>query len=118
MEPEPTSIADLMPPARRPDHNAVAAAFEKRLQAERERAAAAAASAVNSSKTFDSDHEKRQEFRRMVDPGILRPNPRDAALESLQVRTAPVPLESKWIDNTYLRTDASETCGEHHCAPG
>ncbi|KAI0352950.1 hypothetical protein OH77DRAFT_1428070 [Trametes cingulata] len=63
----------------RPDHDAVAAAIERRLQAEREKAAAAAQSS-----TFDGKHEKRQEFRRMIDPGILRPNPRPLALESLQ----------------------------------
>lgn len=33
---------------------------------------------------FDEDHEKRQEFRRMIDPGILRPNARPLALESLR----------------------------------
>ena len=68
----------------RPDHDAVAAAFERRLQAERERAAAAAA-AGSAGGNFDGNHEKRQEFRRMIDPGILRPNPRHIALESLQV---------------------------------
>ena len=66
-----------------PDHDAVAAAIERRLQAEREKAAAAAGSSSNHN--FDNNHEKRQEFRRMIDPGILRPNPRHVALESLQV---------------------------------
>ncbi|KAI0340932.1 hypothetical protein BDW22DRAFT_1485878 [Trametopsis cervina] len=33
---------------------------------------------------FDEDHEARQEFRRMIDPGILRPNARPLALESLK----------------------------------
>ena len=65
----------------RPDHDAVAAAIERRLQAEREKAAAAAQSSM-----FDGKHEKRQEFRRMIDPGILRPNPRPLALEALQVQ--------------------------------
>ncbi|KAI0750812.1 hypothetical protein C8Q80DRAFT_1154022 [Daedaleopsis nitida] len=66
----------------RPDHDTVAAAIERRLQAERERSAAAAA--AGSSAIFDGNHEKRQEFRRMVDPGIMRHNPRHVALESLQ----------------------------------
>ncbi|KAI0638195.1 hypothetical protein C8Q77DRAFT_416722 [Trametes polyzona] len=66
-------------PAARPDHDAVAAAIERRLQAERAKAAAAAQPS-----SFDGKHEKRQEFRRMIDPGILRPNPRPLALESLQ----------------------------------
>lgn len=72
----------------RPDHDAVAAAIERRLQEERERAAAAAASSSNVN--FDGNHEKRQEFRRMIDPGILRPNPRHIALESLQVYPFPI----------------------------
>ncbi|CDO75594.1 hypothetical protein BN946_scf184858.g34 [Trametes cinnabarina] len=68
--------------AARPDHDAVAAAIERRLQAEREKAAADAAAQGLS---FDvRNHEKRQEFRRMIDPGILRPNPRSLALEALQ----------------------------------
>ncbi|KAH9853464.1 hypothetical protein C2E23DRAFT_821546 [Lenzites betulinus] len=66
-------------PAARPDHDAVAAAIERRMQVEREKAAAA----VQPS-SFDGKHERRQEFRRMIDPGILRPNPRPLALESLQ----------------------------------
>ena len=67
----------------RPDQSAMAAAIERRLQAERE---AAQAVQGNQTKSFEGDHERRQEFRRMVDPGILRPNPRHVALESLQVR--------------------------------
>ncbi|OSD04259.1 hypothetical protein PYCCODRAFT_1433642 [Trametes coccinea BRFM310] len=68
--------------AARPDHDAVAAAIERRLQAEREKAAADAAARGSA---FDiRNHEKRQEFRRMIDPGILRPNPRPLALEALQ----------------------------------
>ncbi|KAI0375646.1 hypothetical protein BV20DRAFT_959647 [Pilatotrama ljubarskyi] len=75
-EPQSPSAASA---SARPDHDAVAAAIERRLQAEREKAAASAQSS-----TFDGKHEKRQEFRRMIDPGILRPNPRPLALESLQ----------------------------------
>ncbi|KAI0719546.1 hypothetical protein C8T65DRAFT_635723 [Cerioporus squamosus] len=80
MDPEVNGLGEPQAPgAARPDHDAVAAAFERRLQAEREKAAAAGPSS-----TFDGNHEKRQEFRRMIDPGILRPNPRKLALESLQ----------------------------------
>ena len=90
-----TPIMPGQPAAPRPDHNAVAAAIERRLQAEREHAAAAPAAATTSQSTnFDASHEKRQEFRRMIDPGILRPNPRNVALESLQVRLSSSPCQS------------------------
>jgi len=32
---------------------------------------------------FDANHEKRIEFRRLIDPGIMRPNSKDVALRSL-----------------------------------
>lgn len=35
---------------------------------------------------FDKDHDRRQEFRRLVDPGITRPNSREAAYEAIKVR--------------------------------
>ena len=58
----------------------------KKRKGKKERMREKAAAAASSSKaTFDENHEKRQEFRRMIDPGILRPNPRHVALESLQV---------------------------------
>jgi len=34
---------------------------------------------------FDADHPKRTEFRRLVDPGIMRPNSKAVALRSLHV---------------------------------
>jgi len=34
---------------------------------------------------FDDNHEKRIEFRRLVDPGIMRPNSKEVALRSLHV---------------------------------
>ncbi|OBZ70199.1 hypothetical protein A0H81_10039 [Grifola frondosa] len=61
-----------------PDHSAVAAAVERRIRQEQ------LESPVPHHADFDANHEKRQEFRRMIDPGILRPNPRNVALESLQ----------------------------------
>lgn len=36
-----------------------------------------------------SEHEKRQKFRRMIDPGIMRPNAHDQALRSLKVYALP-----------------------------
>jgi hypothetical protein len=34
---------------------------------------------------FDANHAKRTEFRRLVDPGIMRPNSKEVALRSLRV---------------------------------
>src|SRR5712672_296718 len=34
---------------------------------------------------FDDNHAKRTEFRRLVDPGITRPNSKEVALRSLRV---------------------------------
>jgi len=33
---------------------------------------------------FDKDHERRQEFRRLVDPGITRPNSHEVAYEAIK----------------------------------
>lgn len=37
--------------------------------------------------SFDKDHDRRQEFRRLVDPGITRPNSREVAYEAIKVRS-------------------------------
>jgi hypothetical protein len=34
---------------------------------------------------FDGNHDQRTEFRRLVDPGIMRPNSKEVALRSLRV---------------------------------
>ncbi|KAI0698585.1 hypothetical protein BC835DRAFT_1405325 [Cytidiella melzeri] len=60
----------------------VADAIEAKIRA-REKAEQQA-TASSSYAAFDEDHEKRQEFRRMIDPGILRPNPRPLAVEALK----------------------------------
>ena len=39
---------------------------------------------------FDKDHDRRQEFRRLVDPGITRPNSREVAYEAIKVRSCPL----------------------------
>lgn len=65
-----------------PSASAVAEAFERRLRQQREEQQAAVAGPYAA---FDEDHDKRQEFRRMIDPGILRPNPRPQALEAIKV---------------------------------
>lgn len=64
--------------------NTVADALERRIREQREQQQEQAVP-TTSYAAFDGDHEKRQNFRRMVDPGILRPNARPLALESLKV---------------------------------
>jgi hypothetical protein len=41
---------------------------------------------------FDANHAKRIEFRRLVDPGILRPNSKEVALRSMRVSVDSCPL--------------------------
>ncbi len=69
--------------SRSPVPNTIAEAFERKLREQRIQAAAAAGPTEYSN--FDENHERRQEFRRLIDPGIMRPNPRHIALDSLQV---------------------------------
>lgn len=67
-----------------PNANSLADAIERRLREQRVQPQ------TDKGKTyaaFDEDHEKRQELRRLIDPGILRPNARPLALEALQVRS-------------------------------
>jgi hypothetical protein len=69
----------------------MAAAIERRMREQK------AQQQVQSSAPyvpFDEDHEKRQDFRRMIDPGILRPNPRPVALESLKVNPLRFPSKT------------------------
>jgi hypothetical protein len=40
---------------------------------------------VQDPQPFDANHPKRIEFRRLVDPGIIRPNSKEVALRSLHV---------------------------------
>lgn len=35
------------------------------------------------------EHEKRQMFRRLIDPGIFRPNSKEVAMESLKASSCP-----------------------------
>ncbi|KAH9938143.1 uncharacterized protein B0H18DRAFT_965787 [Fomitopsis serialis] len=64
-----------------PTPSEIAAAIERRVQAERE--AAQANAALRAQREFEETRDTRQEFRRLIDPGILRPNARELALESL-----------------------------------
>lgn len=36
------------------------------------------------------EHEKRQHFRRLIDPGIVRPNSKQVAMDSLKASTLPI----------------------------
>jgi len=60
------------------------AALERRLSPPHSHAQAAAAPPQDP-QPFDANHAKRIEFRRLVDPGIVRPNSKDVALRSLRV---------------------------------
>lgn len=71
----------MLPP---PSADEVAAAFERKLRRQREEEERKAA-AEGGHVPFDHNHEKRQEFRRLIDPGIMRPNARPVALEALEV---------------------------------
>ncbi|KAI0939951.1 hypothetical protein AcV5_001189 [Taiwanofungus camphoratus] len=62
-----------------PNRTAVAAAAEERLR-QQSLGSSVATQYVN----FDNNHEKRQEFRRMIHTTILRDNSRKLALEALQ----------------------------------
>ena len=58
------------------------AALERRLSPPRSDAQAAT---PQDPQPFDANHPKRTEFRRLVDPGIVRPNSKEVALRSLRV---------------------------------
>jgi hypothetical protein len=50
---------------------------------------------------FDANHAKRTDFRRLVDPGIMRPNSKEVALRSLRVNPLkPFVTASRTKENT------------------
>jgi len=67
-----------------PSSSAIAEAIERRLR-QREQTHGTTQANPTIYAPFDEHHEKRQEFRRLVDPNILRPNPRPIALEALNI---------------------------------
>ena len=77
------TLSDSSAPMAPLNPNTVADALEQRIQQQRQQQLDQ--STAQNYIAFDEDHEKRQEFRRMIDPGILRPNARPLALESLKV---------------------------------
>jgi len=59
-----------------------------------------------------AQHEKRQKFRRLIDPGITRPNPKDRAMSSLRVtEILPVMSEALIVENN-LSVDAAHDLRE------
>jgi hypothetical protein len=47
---------------------------------------------------FDVNHDKRIEFRRLVDPGIVRPNSKEVVLRALRVNPIPCSFTSALND--------------------
>jgi hypothetical protein len=72
---ETLNVSPMSSPNARLPSDEIAAAAERRAQA----------SPPTDHLTELELHEKRQHFRRLIDPGILRPNAKDVALSSLEV---------------------------------
>ncbi|CAA7259800.1 unnamed protein product [Cyclocybe aegerita] len=64
-------------------HDTLAAAAERRTSL-------LAATPQKTAAQLAAEHDKRQKFRRMVDPGITRPNSQDQAQRSLKVNATPL----------------------------
>ena len=60
-------------------------ALERRLQDEPVQSSNSDAASPQDPQPFDANHAKRIEFRRLADPGIMRPNSKEVALRSLRV---------------------------------
>lgn len=93
--PSPTSISHLSPLEVQddsPQRSAISdsarqerlAALERRRSPPREDAQAPTL-VLQDLQPFDANHAKRTEFRRLVDPGIVRPNSKEVLLRSLRV---------------------------------
>jgi hypothetical protein len=75
----PTTPANpSSPPRIAPDAESIAAAAQRRMQELNATPAKTAAQLAR-------EHEARQEFRRLIDPGIMRANSREKAMESLKI---------------------------------
>jgi hypothetical protein len=96
--PSPTFISPLLPPDVQDDHpqqpSAVSdsarqarleALERRRLTHESAQSSSSGAATEHDPQPFDDNHAKRIEFRRLVDPGIMRPNSKEVALRSLHV---------------------------------
>ena len=76
---EPSSPTLSTSPVATVPSEAIAAAAERRNQQNR----------LQSNANYLLDYEKRQAFRRLLDPGILRPNGYPTAMESIKVLVKP-----------------------------
>jgi hypothetical protein len=70
----------------------LAAAAERRLQQRQ-------ASSTSELQFTGPEHEQRQKFRRLIDPGILRPNAEAQALASLKVAALGI---NSWCHHFYI----------------
>lgn len=67
------------PPKSNANADLLATAAERRAQS----------SSLSGTLTSIQEYEKRQNFRRLIDPGILRPNSKEIATASLKVHCNP-----------------------------
>ena len=52
-----------------------------------------------------AQHDKRQKFRRLIDPGITRPNPKDRAMSSLRITGIIfMVLEALIVENVFVQS--------------
>jgi hypothetical protein len=75
---QPSAVSDSARQAR-------LAALERRLNGESTQSSSSGAATLQDPQPFDANHAKRIEFRRLADPGIIRPNSKEVALRSLRV---------------------------------
>lgn len=64
-------------------------ALEQRLMGESAQSSSSGAATLQDPQPFGVNHAKRTEFRRLVDPGIMRPNSKEVALRSMHVNPEP-----------------------------
>lgn len=62
-------------------------------------------SAQPSAAQLAEEHDRRQCFRRLIDPGIIRPNPKEQALASLKVSPLPALAFASFKLNATLYID-------------
>ncbi|TFY82718.1 hypothetical protein EWM64_g1288 [Hericium alpestre] len=84
MDEEPLDVDAPRSPSPTSSREARLAAIQSRIARQQVDDSAIGISAPSEFQPFDADHEKRQEFRRLIDPGILRANRREQAMASLQ----------------------------------
>ena len=97
-----SQIDDLSPPR---DASSGSARQERlaALQRRLGRGASPFPDAAQDPQPFDTNHEKRIEFRRLVDPGIMRPNSKEVALRSLRVNTNVLTIHERTVLPFYSR---------------